>query len=249
MYFCGMNDKEWFASWFDTDYYHVLYRHRDQSEAKQFIENLCRHLDLNRGAKVLDLACGKGRHSITLHEQGLDVIGADLSGNSIELAKIHETENLHFLVHDMRDVIQGEQFSTVFNLFTSFGYFDTMEENERVLRSVHSMLDPGGCFVIDFLNATKVIATMESDTKVERDGIEFHISKRFDGTFILKEITFEDKGRTHHYMERVQGISLDSFREIMENNGFDILSTFGDFELGAFDEQNSDRLILIAKKR
>ena len=60
-----MSQKEWFASWFDSPYYHLLYQHRDDNEAKQFIGHLTEALDLPQGAKVLDLACGKGRHSIT----------------------------------------------------------------------------------------------------------------------------------------------------------------------------------------
>lgn len=244
-----MEDKEWFESWFDTDYYHILYQHRDQCEAERFIGNLCEHLNLKPGAKVLDLACGKGRHSITLHRWGLDVLGADLSENSIERAKEFEEEGLCFEVHDMREVIAGRKFAAVFNLFTSFGYFDSSDENEHVLQSVHQMLEPGGFFVLDFLNATKVVRIMKPQAVIRREGIDFHISKQFDGTHILKEIAFEDKGRSFRFTERVQALSHDAFLKMFAENGFDILSTFGDLELGAFDEENSDRLILIAKKR
>ncbi len=244
-----MDQKEWFASWFDTDYYHLLYKHRDFGEAAHFIENLCQHLDLPKDAKVLDLACGMGRHSVTLHCLGFDVLGADLSTNSILKANACATEGLSFIEHDMREVIPNYSFDAVFNLFTSFGYFDTAAENEQVLRSVHSMLRPGGKLIIDFLNATKVVRELEPETELIREGITFKISKRFDGEQIYKDIRFEDKGTSYHYLERVQAITREQFESLLEATGFEILSTFGDFELHSFDENRSDRLILIAKKR
>ena len=82
-----MSKKEWFATWFETDYYHTLYKYRDKAEAEHFIEHLIEELNAEKGSKVLDLACGKGRHSITLHELGMDVLGADLSSNSIGMAQ------------------------------------------------------------------------------------------------------------------------------------------------------------------
>ena len=83
---------DWFKAWFNTPYYHTLYKNRDNSEAKAFIENMIDYLHLEKGAKVMDLACGKGRHSITLNENGLDVVGLDLSDESIAYAKQFENE-------------------------------------------------------------------------------------------------------------------------------------------------------------
>ena len=78
--------KDWFASWFDTTYYHILYKHRDQKEARLFMANLVAFLGLKRHDKILDLACGKGRHSLFLNSLGFDVVGADLSQNSVDHA-------------------------------------------------------------------------------------------------------------------------------------------------------------------
>ena len=243
-----MNQKEWFASWFDTEYYHLLYQDRDFGEAAAFIVQLCEHLDLPQRGQVLDLACGKGRHSVTLHEQGFDVLGADLSSNSIKKAEKRATEGLEFIVHDMREVIPNKQFDAVFNLFTSFGYFDTQLENETVLSAVHEMIRPGGKLIIDFMNASKVIRNLEASKQIKRGNISFDVSKKFEGGHIYKDIRFEDKGTEYHFSERVQAITLDQFQSLLTATGFEILSTFGDFELRPFDEENSDRLILLAKK-
>lgn len=249
MYFCSMDQKAWFASWFDTDYYHLLYRNRDLSEAKSFVENLCRDLQLPSSSEVLDLACGKGRHSHTLHSLGYRVTGADLSENSITAAQASAEEGLEFIVHDMREPIPQRTFDAVFNIFTSFGYFDDSKENERVIQSVHEMLRSDGLLIIDFMNASKVIRTLEESSVVIKGDIEFQISKRYDGKHIFKEIRFDDKGESFHFMERVQALEEADFSALLTENGFDILRTFGDFELNTFDVQNSDRLILIAKKR
>src|SRR3970282_2312904 len=92
--------QTWFSSWFDTPYYHILYKDRNYREAQIFMDNLTHYLNLPETQKVLDLACGKGRHSIYLHQLGFDVLGADLSENSIGEASKTTKETLHFKVHD-----------------------------------------------------------------------------------------------------------------------------------------------------
>ena len=151
-----MLQKEWFATWFDSPYYHLLYQHRDDNEAQLFLNKLIGVLELKPSARILDLACGKGRHSITLAQMGFAVLGADLAANSIAAAqenqKALQLDKLQFVVHDMRKPIQGQSFAAIFNLFTSFGYFDTLEENQAVCKALASMLQPEGVVVIDFLN-------------------------------------------------------------------------------------------------
>lgn len=242
-----MSKKEWFATWFETDYYHTLYKYRDKAEAEHFIEHLIEELNAEKGSKVLDLACGKGRHSITLHELGMDVLGADLSSNSIGMALQSATDGLDFIVHDMRDVIPNRKFNFIFNLFTSFGYFDEKEENQRVINSIAAMLSPEGKLVIDFLNAKKVVRDLIPEEVKSIDGIDFHITREFNGTHILKHIDFEDKGDTYNFSERVQALTLNDFKAFLENAGMEIIRTFGDFDLRPYDENTSGRLIIIAK--
>ena len=82
-------DKEWFKDWFNTSYYHTLYKHRDESEAHRFIDHLCAYLKVKKGSKILDLACGKGRHALHLAKKGYQTTGVDLSEESINLSLIH----------------------------------------------------------------------------------------------------------------------------------------------------------------
>jgi SAM-dependent methyltransferase len=244
-----MGKNDWFASWFDTNYYHLLYKNRNDDEARLLIEHLVSHLDLAPNSKALDLACGKGRHSITLNELGFDVLGVDLSSNSIQEAKQFENETLHFDVRDMRDAFTKNSFDAVFNLFTSFGYFDNKSDNEKVIVAMHEMLKDDGILVIDFMNSRRVIDSLvESETKVV-DPIEFKITRNYDGDHIFKHIKFEDEGVEHSYTERVQALMLNDFEALLTENGFNILSTFGDFDLNGFQEDTSDRLILVAEKK
>ena len=247
-YICKMEQKEWFESWFDTTYYHALYKNRDEDEAKLFVTKLVQFLNLEARTKILDLACGKGRHSITLNELGMDVLGVDLSKNSIELAKKHENETLKFDVHDMRDQLSINHFDAVFNLFTSFGYFDDYSDNEKVIRSIHQMLKAEGLLVLDFMNSEKAISSLVFNEIKNEDGIEFSINRNYDGKHIYKNIQFSDAGKSFQYTERVQALKLIDFENILISHNFQIIHTFGDFNLNPFDEKTSDRLILIATK-
>lgn len=244
-----MENPNWFESWFDTDYYHILYKNRDNKEAEKFIGNLVDYIQLPQHSRVLDLACGKGRHSMTLFTHGYNVLGVDLSPQSIDFAEYFSNENLQFKVHDMREVIQGERFDAVFNLFTSFGYFDSSEDNKQVLNSVNEMLKPNGVLLIDFMNAVKVIANLVTEETKIVEGITFNITRKYDNQHIYKYIRFEAEGRQHNYMERVQALKLSDFEQLLDTCGFDLIRTFGNFNLESYEENTSDRLILLARKR
>ncbi len=240
--------KEWFASWFDSPYYHILYKNRDDNEAQRFITNLVKEINLKENSKVMDLACGKGRHARILNELGLNVLGVDLSPNSIAFAQKFERNNLSFDVHDMRKVYPDRKFDAIFNLFTSFGYFDDESDNLKVLKSVHSMLNKNGLVIIDFMNVSKVVANLVAKEKKTVDDVEFSIQRKYNGRHILKHISFHDGKQRQEFTERVQAIHLHDFKRLFQESNFKILRTFGDFDLNAFDEKNSDRLIIIAQK-
>ena len=113
----NVSSSEWFAQWFDSPYYHILYKFRDSEEAQKLIDNISTRLAIPEGAKLMDLACGKGRHSIYMNTKGYDVTGLDLSKQSIQAASQKANDTLHFAVHDMREVYEEGTFDYVFNLF------------------------------------------------------------------------------------------------------------------------------------
>ncbi len=243
-----MNNKEWFASWFDTSFYHKLYRERNAEEAQQFIENLLISIDLPKNSKVLDLACGKGRHSLTLNKLGMNVLGVDLSEKSIEHAKKFENDTLHFQVQDMRCSIENQKFDAIFNLFTSFGYFENEQENQNVLNCISSMLQPEGLFVFDYLNLQPTLSKLVPSESKHIEGTDFEIERHFDGKFIRKKITVFHENQEFHFEEKVRGYSHTELVEMMQNARLQVQNKYGDFSLQPYKNETSDRLILICKK-
>lgn len=236
--------QNWYSEWFDTPYYHILYKERDDEEAQRFMKNLISFLQLEPGASILDLACGKGRHSIFLNRLGYNVKGVDLSSNSITYAKRFENENLQFEVHCMCEPLD-EKFDAVFNLFTSLGYFDDEEDNFGAIASIKEELKEGGYGVIDFMNVHKVVANLIPSEVKTVNGIDFEIERSVEDNYILKKINFEDQGTKYSYLEKVRAFTPGDFKNYFKRAGINLLHTFGTYDLDEYNEQTSDRLILV----
>lgn len=239
-------DKDWYASWFDTPYYHILYKNRNNKEAQRFMDALVHYLNLPENATILDLACGKGRHSIYLNSLGYNVTGVDLSENNINYASQFNTNTLQFKQHDMRNEL-SQQFDAVFNLFTSFGYFSKNEDNKSVLRTIKNSLNETGFACIDFLNTNYAIKNLvPKETKVI-DGITFNIKRYTENSFICKNISFEAENNHYNFTEKVQALGLSDFENMMKKESIYLLDIFGDYNLQKFDKNTSERLIMIFK--
>lgn len=236
--------NNWYASWFNTPYYHILYKDRDHREAALFMNTLTNYLKLKENDSILDLACGKGRHSKYLYRQGFNVTGVDLSEESIAYAKQYEKPRLHFEVHDMC-LPYPKKFDAVFNLYTSFGYFEKEEDNLRTIKAIKSELKSNGYGVIDFLNVDLAIKKLVPSEKKEIGGILFDIEKYVEDGYIIKNIRFNDKGDDYYFTERVKALRLEDFQDYFKKAGVTLKAVFGDYKLNKFDENTSERLILI----
>ncbi|MGK0639195.1 class I SAM-dependent DNA methyltransferase [Schleiferia thermophila] len=239
---------DWFKVWFDTDYYHLLYNYRDEREAEQFISRLCSNIQIPSSAHIIDLACGRGRHARILARHCSMVTGIDISASSIEYAIAQETPGTQYFVQDMRQAYGYQVCEAVFNLFTSFGYFDTLEEHELTLYHVYNALKPGGIFVFDFLNPVPVRSGITPSEHLTIEGIRFDISRYIEDQKVIKEIVVHDRGRIHTFFERVQLFDATLLQKLFRKVGFRISSLFGDIQLSKFEENSSPRIILIAKK-
>ena len=242
-------EPEWFSTWFDSPYYHLLYRNRNHTEAGPFMDALLEHLHPKPEAHLLDLACGKGRHALQLSERGYEVTGVDLSAESIAAARQQRHARLHFHVHDMRDPLPYGPFDFVFNLFTSFGYFQDESENVVALRNATAALRPGGKMVIDFLNTERAIRELVAHEHKTVDGVTFHLHRHLDRDFIVKEISFQaPDGQAYHYAERVRALTLERFEEYFYLAGLRLAEVLGDYHLSLYDVESSPRMIFILKK-
>jgi len=244
----NIDHQDWFSEWFDSPYYHILYKHRDDKEAESFINKLIEHLNIQPDHKIMDLACGKGRHAIYLNKKGFDVTGTDLSPRSIASAKKCTNTRLHFFVHDMRQVFALKSFDLILNLFTSFGYFEKEEDNYKAIKSIADSLIPGGLAVIDFMNTPKVIARLVKEEVIEVDGIKFCVNKKLENGFIIKDITFHDDEKDHHHIEKVKAISKEDFIKYFNFAGLDVLEILGDYQLNKYSEASSERMIFTLKQ-
>ena len=240
--------KEWFNTWFGSPYYHILYKHRDDNEAKFFLSNLLAYLKIPTESKLLDVACGSGRHAIFLNNQGYEVEGIDLSELNIKMAKLHENETLKFHIQDMRKSLKQDYFDFAFNLFTSFGFFKSDVENQKCMLSIANSLKTNGVFILDFLNPYRVIHNLVTEEVKTIDGVEFHLTRHFDGESIIKTIKFDVDGQAHEFEERVKAIRRLSFLEYFRNAKLMLLDTFGDYELNEYIPESSERMIFIVKK-
>lgn len=238
--------SNWFASWFDTPYYHILYKDRDYNEAQLFMDNITQYLNLPDNASVLDLACGKGRHSIYLNQLGYNVTGADLSSNSIAEAAKSENETLHFKIHDMREPFT-EKFDAIFNLFTSFGYFEDPTDNLKTLTAIKSSLTDYGFAVMDFMNVDYILPNLVANEVKTVEGIDFHIHRYYKDNHIYKEIRFTDQDNEYFFTEKVAALTLKDFENLMEQAEIYLLDVFGDYKLNKFMSTTSQRLIMIFK--
>jgi cyclopropane fatty-acyl-phospholipid synthase-like methyltransferase len=238
--------QNWFQSWFNTKYYHILYKLRNYEEAERFLKNLITFLNINKNHTILDLACGKGRHSIFLNSLGYDVTGVDLSEQSIKKASQSSNDRLKFMIHDMRYPIESN-YDVILNMFTSFGYFDSIDDNFNVLKTIKNSLNKDGIGVIDFMNSNYIINHLVPQNNVEIDGIQFDIKRNFKDGIITKIITVTDGDQTTKYEERVRAFNQQDFFSMISDANLRFVKCFGSYDLDPYNAQTSERLILIFK--
>ena len=244
------SSDSWFIDWFDSPYYHKLYFQRDEKEAAAFIHRLIDLLKPPKDSLILDIACGRGRHSKILAALGFDVTGIDLSTKSIEIAKQHEADNLHFFQHDMRLPFRINYFDYAFNFFTSFGYFKTEREHYNAIRTTANALKHGGIFVLDYLNVHYAEDHLVHRHEKEIDDITYYLTKWYDETHFYKKIVIEDEQLEEplEYTEKVAKFSLGDFNDMLAFHKLQIQDVYGDYHFNPYHVRNSPRLIIIAKK-
>jgi len=241
---------EWFREWFDSPYYHKLYFERNEEEATAFISRLLDTLQPPAGSRMLDVACGRGRHSRILAGKGFDVTGIDLAADSIAKALQYENDHLHFYLHDMRSPVRVNYFQYAFNFFTSFGYFRTDREHDNAIRAVSQSLTGNGIFVLDYLNVRYSEDRLVKESVKTIGGTVYRLTKWDDEKHFYKKIHIEDDALEAplEFTEKVAKFSLEDFSVLFSRNGLQLRDIYGDYEMGPYDRQASPRLLMIAAK-
>lgn len=240
---------DWYRDAFD-EYYAGLYSHRDKEEASEFVRTLGAEFYLP-GARVLDVACGAGRHVEALSKSGAEPVGTDLSAALLREAQLETAAPL--VRADMRYLPFGPKvFHGAISMFTSFGYFSHLEDEVAVLGEIRRVLVPDGWFVIDYMNSAFVRGSLDprsvrevgglrviEERSVDRDGIR--VIKRvrlFDGDRMLKE-----------HVEAVRLLDRRDLSGMLEATGIKPLRFMGDYSGGAFSEKRSERMIALCRRR
>ncbi len=245
--------SDWFSSWFDTEYYHALYAHRDTNEAAFFIENIVDQLAFHPPKKILEIACGKGRHAKHFNRLGFNVLGVDLSRKSIKEAQKMQTNTLQFQVQDMRNLEYKQSFDLATCLFTSFGYFDSSLDDQKIVHGAYNALKPGGFFVLDFLNAHLVENALRDKPLqtgvIKRGTYRFETKKYIASSFVKKSIkVFDNEEFKAEFHEQVRLYSAKELRALIEAQGFKIRAVYGNYTLEKFDQEKSPRCVIFAVK-
>jgi SAM-dependent methyltransferase len=232
---------EWFEQWFGEEY-HALYPHRDDEDARRAVALIRSVISWRPGDRILDLACGPGRHAAELDRLGGHVVGFDLSRAMLRRAR--ERTRARLVRGDMRALpFRDGSFALAVNLFTSFGYFLDDAEHRLVVRQVAAALAPGGHFVLDYLNAEQVRRTIQLSEQAK--GRDVLVRRRIDSAnrFVIKEI--ELRGRARSFQERVRLYGADELAALCVDAGLRVVARFGDYDAGA-PGPNAPRVILVA---
>jgi len=237
----------WYKSWFGTRYYALLYGHRNERDAQLWVDAILGRWNLPHGASVLDMACGRGRHAAWFHERGMQVTGIDISATSIAEARaLHGGVEFH--VHDMREPFADQQFDAVTCLFTSLGYFDTIDDDRKVLQAAFGALKPGGHLVIDFMNTPRVLRHLVPEERLEHEGIRFHIERWVEANTIVKRISIQDGSHTEVFEERVQALQPDTIDALVAEAGFELLDRTDGPIPEAYSPDHSERCVFWMKR-
>ena len=234
---------EWFRHWFGEEYLR-LYAHRDTEDAEAAVA-LVDRLAPVKGRRVLDLACGPGRHMVTLGNRGARVVGCDLSAALLRHAG--DATDAPVVRADIRALPFGlGTFDIVVNLFTSFGYFEDDREHQAVLDAVAMLLVPKGSFILDFLNSESVFHTLVPEETGLLGDTQVTIRRRItpDRRYVEKDVMRTDDGRGWH--ERVRLFTPDELCAMAQKAGLHVRTILGGYDAAAWHEA-SPRTILVTE--
>ncbi|MCG8376773.1 MAG: class I SAM-dependent methyltransferase [Chlorobiales bacterium] len=249
-------DKEWFAEWFNHPLYLRVYSHRDEAEARTCLETIIHKTGLENltpsDVRVMDIACGAGRHALEFARLGFTTTANDLSPFLLACTRSQaERENISIECtrQDMRHISVENTYDLVVQLFSSFGYFKTKKEDLQVLRNVHRALKKDGRYILDLINPVYLKKNLNPSSSRTIDDLIVSEQRRIEADRVIKQITIRSPDDSVTFEESVRLYRIEIIGDMLASAGFEIKEIFGDYEGSAFDEQTSPRLLLFARKR
>lgn len=236
-----MESDEWYFSWFNEDYLH-LYANRNEEEAERHIQFIIEKLQLSGKEMVLDLACGSGRHSLSLAKRGYHVFGVDASKTLIEEAlknvRKYPSLSVSYLVGDMLQLDYNHVFDLVISMFTSFGYFERDEDNWKVFEVVRKALKHKGYFFLDFLNPQHVKKNMVAYEEKTVNNEQVTITRTIANHRAIKEIVFP----TRRYKESVCLYERDQIEQALSKSNLKPIEVWSDYQGNPWSEEGERQI-------
>jgi SAM-dependent methyltransferase len=230
----------------------VLFSQQRQLSALAEVDKIEKLLEIEEKARILDLCCGNGRHSLELSQRGFDVIGIDRTAAYIEKARAEAEKrglDAEFLIGDMRAYSAAKSFDIVLNLFGSFGYFEDPEDDRRVVENAYASLRPGGRFLIE-TQGKEILARdfRERDWGEEGDLLilsEKKVTQNW-GRIETRWIVIRGTERIEHRVS-VRSYSAVELSSLLAACGFPVVQVFGSLDGTEYD-QAAQRLVVVGCK-
>lgn len=250
------DDNNWYAQIFNEDFLRTVPKSSPRQSRRE-AKFICDRMGIQTGARVLDLCCGFGRHTIELSAKGFDMVGLDLSMVMLKKALADATArklSIKFVHGDMRKLTFNSIFDAVYNVDTSFGYFDDLS-NFKVLQGIARALKPGGVFLLETVNRDFIVNELPlrlwwkgSDCtlleEIDLDPLSgvLKIQRSFVFDASLKRAPWEQKIQIRLY-------SVPEMRNLLSRAGFSVVELSGDYSLpGAYFGASSPKNIFVAEK-
>lgn len=260
-----MSDTNWWKTIFDKKYLDTYLADLTSKRTSQEVDFIVNKIPLSQKDKILDLACGHGRHSIELAKRGFDVVGLDYSTPFIEKAKKDSAKakaNVKFIQGDMRSLPFNQEFGVVLMLFTAFGYFND-KQNKQVLNQINKVLKQNGRFLLDVISGEAVKSRFSKEGQKEKSSQILKMKKMVEMGGVMVDETewydpeqqlihnhreWQNKDQKSKYDYFLRVYTVGQYKQMLEHAGFEFKSIWGDF-LGNPPSDDNHRTIILAQKK
>ena len=246
---------EWFEKEdFWNNYAPIMFDASRWAEAPAVADSVCKIAGLSKGARILDAGCGPGRIAVELATRGLEVTGVDLIQSELDAAAESasaEGVDLELIKADLRSFKSEKKFDCAINLYTSFGYCDTIEEDVQILKSIFDSVRDGGFFILENISREIAIKDFTEGEWFERAGktvlTDFGVVGAWEGLRSHWILLDNETGERieHEFIQRLY--SAVELKRIMLGIGFKSAEIYGDFDFSPYN-QNARTMVIVARK-